>query len=319
MASGRVGACAVNEAIDATVVPRGIGDALAAAFPEAQPVWPLRVLGHGFRSVVVATASGVVFRIGKCPEAAAGYAREARLLPRLQRRLPVAVPEPRWHRGPCAAFPNGVIGYPLLAGQPLGDRLPAGADRQRIAADLAAFLVALHRFPVEDAADVALPGPATEQARLVALRDAVLPFLMEALPAAAARHLAEWWDGLLADESLRGYRPALVHGDLWNENILVDPAGTRVTDILDFENAAVSDPARDLATLRHLGPRFATEVLRRYAAAAGGLDARFAHRIQRWWELREFDGLAYALRVDDPVERDDALRKIRNGPLFRSG
>ena len=72
-----------------------IGEGLEALFPDLTGLGPLLVLGSGFRSVAVETVGRQVFRAAKNGDAAAGHAKEARLLPRLRARLPVAVPEPR--------------------------------------------------------------------------------------------------------------------------------------------------------------------------------------------------------------------------------
>jgi transposase len=58
----------------------GLARALGAVFPELAPLPPLRLLGAGFHSTVVETPDERVFRIGKTPAAAAGYAREVRFL-----------------------------------------------------------------------------------------------------------------------------------------------------------------------------------------------------------------------------------------------
>ena len=169
VASGRVGACAVNEAIDATVVPAASGQRWPPP-SEAQPVWPLGCW---------ATASAAwwwrppaaSFPDREVPEAAAGYAHEHACCRAYGSVFPCrAALAPR----PLRGVPQRRDRLPAAGRAALGDRLPAGADRQRIAADLAAFLWRC-RFPVEDAADVALPGPAADK-RFKCLRDAVLPF-----------------------------------------------------------------------------------------------------------------------------------------------
>ena len=87
--------------------------------------------------------------------------------------------------------------------------------------------------------------------------------------------------------------------------------------MIDLEYTAVSDPACDLATLRHLDIDFADEVAREYAAFAGELGPRFSRRIERHWELREFDGLRFAIEYDDPAELEDGLQAIRIGPILK--
>ena len=82
-----------------------------------------------------------------------------------------------------------------------------------------------------------------------------------------------WWDELLADSELTGFTPALRHGDLWYEHVLVAEESGRLTGVLDWEGAALGDPARDLAVQFHLGDDFAEATLAAYASRAGDVDA----------------------------------------------
>jgi len=300
---------------------------LRAAFPELA-VATTRVLGSGFRSLVVEMDGSVVFRIARNQDAADGYARETLLLPAIGPRLPVPVPDPRWHAGPSESFPFGVMGYPKLRGRPLQPRDLAAGNAARIARDVAAFLVALHRVPPRDVTALGLPDlsdPGDQEAEWRRLRDEVMPALRAALTPGEYDALERWWDRFLGDDAMRRYTPALCHGDLWYENILVDDgspadgAATSVAGVVDFECAAVGDTARDFATGLHLGVPFARAVLRAYQDLGGVLDAGVEHRVRRWWETREFDGLAFALRHDDGAEFHDALAKVRAGPILSGG
>jgi hypothetical protein len=88
--------------------------------------------------------------------------------------------------------------------------------------------------------------------------------------------------------------------------------------VLNCENAAIGDPAQDLATQRHLGQSFAAEVMRCPHKGGRGLVPNFEHRGRRLWALRESDGLTYALGQGDALERGDAIRTVRNGPILRA-
>ncbi len=167
---------------------------LRSAFPELDVV-TTRVLGGGFRSLVVETDGGAVFRIARNQDAADGYAREALLLPAIGPRLPVAVPEPRWFAGPSEGFPFGVMGYPRLGGRPLQPRDLAAGNAARIARDVAAFLVALHRIPPEDVTALALPGspdPGGQEAGWPQLRNEVTLALRGALTPHEYDALEQW-------------------------------------------------------------------------------------------------------------------------------
>ncbi len=304
-----------------------IAATLRTAFP-ALDVATARVLGGGFRSLVVETDGGVVFRIARNGDAADGYARETLLLPAIGPRLPVAVPAPRWHAGPSEGFPFGVMGYPKLHGRPLQPRDLAVGNAARIARDVAAFLVALHRVPPRDVAALGLPDPSDPgdwEVGWPRLRDEVMPALRGVLMPHEYATVERWWDGFLGDDAMRRYKPALCHGDLWYENILIDDrdaadgAATPVAGVVDFECAALGDPARDFATQLHLGAPFVHAVLQAYRELGGIPDDGVAYRVRRWWEAREFDGLAFALQHDDKAEFRDAVAKVRAGPILSGG
>ncbi|HEX8696153.1 MAG TPA: phosphotransferase [Longimicrobium sp.] len=291
-----------------------LAGALEAAFPDAGAVRPLRVLGEGFSSVAVATAGGVVFRVGRIPLAAEGYRRERRLLPWLAPRLPAPVPAPRWHAEPSPAFPHGALGYPLLPGEPLHPARLAQPDANRIAADAAAFLAALHAVPGAEAEAAGIEAVEPFEPRMAGLRDAVLPVLRERLAADELGRVARWWDALLADARMRAYAPAPRHGDFWYENLLAE--GGRLAGVVDWEDAALGDPAEDFAPLLYLGRDFAERVLAAYHARGGRVDGEVRHRAARWWEAQEFIGIRYSVRHGDREELEDSLRKLRAGPLL---
>jgi aminoglycoside phosphotransferase (APT) family kinase protein len=277
-------------------------DELAAQLQQAFPdlkVSPLRLLDVGFGSTVVETADGVVLRIARHARAAKGHAREARLLPQLQGRLPAAIPDPCWRSEPGELFSFGVIGYRKLPGKPLA---PADAN-ETIAADIAAFIEQLH-----DVADVDAPSYLTDPVR--ELHDTTTDVLRRMLSPDELDRLMSWWDDLRADERFGRFQPRLRHGDLWYENLLVTEG--RLVGVIDWGTAEFGDPAEDFDTLRHIGDDFAEAVLAAYPHA----DSDLRHRIQRHWELREFWGIFLALELGDEDELHDAVRKLRAGPVL---
>ncbi len=289
-----------------------LGAYLLKAFPGLGVITPLRVLGAGFNSTAIETTEGLVFRIGKNDVAAQGYVKEAQLLPILAGYLPVPIPDPQWHVLASPDFPFGVIGYRKLPGSPLSRESLKPANQTQLAAALANFLRALHSFPIERASGLSRIG----MKYYSALRDKVLPPLRSALTDSQYQIVANWWETFLADEEMQNYHPVLQHGDLWYENILVDEPARTITGILDFEAMAIGDAAADFASLLYLGEPFVAQVLQFYAEAAGSLDENFVHRLNRWWQLRDFGGIAFSVRYDDAAELADSIRKIREGPIL---
>jgi aminoglycoside phosphotransferase (APT) family kinase protein len=185
-----------------------------------------------------------------------------------------------------------------------------------VASALAAFLHALHRFPITEALAAGVYGHDNLNVRLEALGADVLPSLLLALHRDELRRVEVWWDELLADPALSLQTPVLCHGDLWYENVLVDEACRTVSGVVDFEAANVGDPAQDFAALRHLGDRATGAVIEAYRVLGGRLDGTFAHRLQRYWELREFEGIRFAVVHADEDEFADSVRKLRGGALL---
>lgn len=291
-----------------------IAQGLTIIFPELAPFAPVTRLGEGFRCLIVETPDGLVFKIAKNWEASAGFAKERQLLPRIHDLSPIPVPYPVWHNGSSAHFPFGVLGYPKLDGTPLDSM--AIVTRSALAGDIAAFMLALHRISSSELSTSGLPTSHGRWHALQRVRDRTLSTLREALVPEEYREVERWWSAFLKDPKLREFTPVLQHGDLWHENILTNEDATEVTGIIDFENAAIGDPAQDFATQLHLGRDFAEAVLERYQAAGGILDAGLRYRMQRLWELREFEGMDFAIRYDDQYEFNDALRKLRQGPIL---
>jgi aminoglycoside 2''-phosphotransferase len=298
---------------------RSIGARLATLFPDLDSAMPVHLLGAGFSSLVVETDAGIVFRIAKNQNAATQHAKEARLLPRLKPYVAMRIPDPQWYAGPSEAFPFGVIGYRKLAGIPLHPAQIAPSARIPIAIALASFLHALHGFPVAEARALHLPGPQEFEAQIEVLRAEVLPPLRHALRRQEYHTLARWWDEFLRDPLLQHVTPVLQHGDLWFENILTDATTSMVTGVIDFEDSAVGDPAQDFATLQYFGQPFVTCAIQAYQAAGGRLGPHFDYRVQKYWELRDFDGVQFAVRFNDVQEFEDSVRKLREGPILRQG
>lgn len=285
-----------------------IEDSLERLFPTLA-VRPLRELDVGFGSVVVETADGVVFRVARSVETAAGHRLETALLPALVDWLPAAVPVPEWHVEPGrGGLAFGAIGYPKLAGETLSPDL-VGVRSAGLAAELAEFFRRLHAFPVTEAERLGVPRARTWQATVDGARR-VLPLLAERLTAGECGVLAAWCDEAAADDVMRRAIPALRHGDPWYGNVLVFDEPPRLAGVLDWEGARLGDPAADLAAQFHLGDAFAAAILEEYAA-----DGNLRHRVRRFWEIREFPDRT--THLNDPAELDESVEKLRAGPILR--
>jgi macrolide phosphotransferase len=284
---------------------------LERVFPELKPVGSLRVIGSGFRSVAVETAAGVVFLVGRSPDAASDYEKEWRIGRFVAARLGGVVPMPRWHAEPCAEFPHGALGYRKLPGVTPAWGVDPGVAFAR---DLGAFMARLHQISVEEARTAGVPEVDAFR-RIMGARDVVMPVLGRRLEPEPFVRVEAWWASFAGDERMHADRLAVCHHDLWHDNLLRSESG-RLSGVLDMAHVEVSDPAHDFAAPRHFGGGFMSELVVAYRTAGGHFDAGMEYRAARFWEAREFGGLAWAIEHDDWPEIEDAVQKIIRGPVL---
>ncbi len=222
--------------IDAALVRRLI----AAQFPRWAdlPVRPVASQGWDNRTFRLGEAMAV--RLPSHRRYVAAIEKEHAWLPRLSPHLPLPIPAPLAIGTPGDGYPWPWSVNRWLEGEPAAVA-PIG-DRQRFAADLAAFLAALQRIDATDGPPAGRHsfwrgGPlVTYDAET---REAIAA-LGDRIDAAAA---AEVWDAALA--AAWAGPPVWAHGDIAPGNLLVREG--RLSAVIDFGQACVGDPACDLA------------------------------------------------------------------------
>ena len=285
---------------------------IEAAFPQSDFA-RLAVIDRGFGSIVVGLPEEVIVRVPRTEVVAAAHVHEGRLLSLLRARVPVAVPEVRWRASPAAGLPFGASAYQWMAGsQPV---VPVAANGSLVN-DLAAFIARLHTTPLSLIDGVQLPGPRElAQGR----RDdgaAVEPELRKRLLPREFSRLQARLAGVLGDPLLDDFAPVLRHGDLWFGNLLIDESSGRLTAVLDWEHAAIGDPAEDIATQRYLGDGGYAAVADRYAQLVDDLDPQLLRRADHHFALREISGIRRCIEMHDDDELTAELEKLRTGPLL---
>jgi aminoglycoside phosphotransferase (APT) family kinase protein len=283
-------------------------DALRRSLPTDLPS-PLQLYDEGFGGTIF-QAGDTIVRVPKSADAMKRLALVNANLPTIQRFLPVRVPVPLWDIPPTADLPLGAFAYRHIPGQPLGP----DSGRSVLAEQVGQVLAAIHRIDPET-----LPGPLPDRAVVAAERErvmgTVLPWLADIEPPSVIARLESWWRQFKHTMNQADLEPCLVHGDFWFGNLLTDQSGESLVAVLDWEQAALDDPAQDLATLLHSSPRFAATALEAYRSAGGHADHAVLARRNLLWQYREFTGLAMAIEMDDEPERDEAMQKLRLGGL----
>lgn len=221
-----------------------------------------------------------IFLIARTHEAARSLARVGRLMPELAPTLPLATPRVSY-AGSVVEAGRMYLGYRPIPGVELiparFQALPA-ATQARIAAELAEFLVQVHRFPsaqAEQAGVVFCPypfaasedgledGPAEALFQRDLERVCSYPEFDQAAREFCRRILSRYLD----DPVNLDFTPVLLHGEVSQDHVLYDPEDERLTGIIDFNGVVIGDPDRDLLYLyEEYGMPFMVLFLEHYPA-----------------------------------------------------
>lgn len=225
----------------------------------------VRSLGEGLDNAALEVNGELIVRMSKEVKPvrrAESIRREADLLTVVARISTLPVPEPVFS-DPEA----GVIAYRSLPGVPLMDLRVA--EPAPLAPALGRFLGCIHQTPLEKVGHLVGRDPYPLAAWL---RDAEKDYgeISGRLPDPARRRIEDFLGG---EPPAEGHVLAFCHNDLGAEHVLVNADADKITGIIDWIDAAVTDPARDLALVyRDLGPEVCRLALAHYDAPFDGPD-----------------------------------------------
>ncbi|MGW0809426.1 phosphotransferase family protein [Nonomuraea sp. NPDC002799] len=265
---------------------------LARHLPDYR-VRSVRRLGHGLDHLVDEVNDELLVRRNKASDPRSIRQEVARLAA-VRELSPLPVPEVVF-----SDDESGVIAYRKLPGEPL-NRRPAEHPRE-LAAPLGAFLSALHGSSPARMRELA---PLDRYPAPTLLRDAELDYRdVERYVPEDQRPLVERFLRDAAPDEPGSAR--FCHNDLGAEHILVDARTGAVTGVIDWTDAAITDPAHDFALLyRDLGPEVFELTVAHYEF---DLDAADRARVRFYARCALIEDLAYGLSTGPTHYADAAL------------
>lgn len=253
---------------------------------EQQPQWVelslTAVEHHGTDHDVYRLGDGLSLRLPRTAWAASQAAKEAELLPRLAPSLTLTVPTVLALGQPTGGYPYA---WSVQSWLPGADLLHAELAPDRLADDLAAFVLSLRAHPLEGAPALWATARGGELDRH---DDAVSERLAELGDRVDGNALARAWQ-----ESRAAVGPSercWTHGDLLPGNLLAR-AG-RLTGVIDFGALNVTDPALDLTPCWYLFDGVGSPAAQRYLAALGA-SRDDVLRARGWAQLQALNALPY--------------------------
>lgn len=271
---------------------------IADQFPELN-MQSVDSLGEGYRNYAVLVNGEWVFRFPKSQQGADELNKEIGLLPLLATRVKVGIPEFKYIGTQLDGRP--FAGYRKVQGEILGEDGIASISEHashQLAVQLADFMNALNAFPVETAIRVGVPvrNIANE---IHLLKEAMEKQAFPHLKPSLRDYLNKRFQSFLVEPAYSRYTPALIHADLSPDHFLTDAKQTTLTGIIDFGDAAISDPDYDyLYLLEDCGELFTRHVM------ANRGEADINARIQKISLFVTFDQVSYLLEGLESGDQD---------------
>ncbi len=221
----------------------------------------------------------IIFRFPRFDSVAQKVPREVELLKNLS-FLHAQIPHPLFIGTGCKNYPYPFFGYPFISGVKLSSRvfrqLKSRSIALKIAYQLGQFLNDLHDISIDDTFTVTLEKQ-TRYDILDKFWEKAQIYVFPLLSTSQRREITHSFDKFLNNSEIFDFSPKLIHGDLTDQNIILNTDSTRI-GIIDFANSHIGDPARDFADLQFAyGEKFVRQTLEKYQHSA---NKSFLRRIE---------------------------------------
>ena len=271
----------------------------------------IRLLGTGNDSYVYEVNDSIVFKFAKHKKASSNLVKEAKILKFLEGKLSLSIPKVLYVCSPNELFNYYLIGLSKINGISLSREIYDSLsldEKDDLARQMANFLKQLHEIKYdEDKEDIMIKF----KEDYLKLKEKVY----DRLDSSSRDKIDALYIKLFSNRDFINSRNGLIHNDFSCSNILFDLESKKISGIIDFGDACVSDIDSDFYCLleesdEELGRKFGLKVLEYY----GYEDI---NRIMRKSDFHEFywmiDEILYGLeyeKTDWVKEGMESIRKL---------
>ena len=271
-------------------------ECIAAACPELA-LETAEMLRAGQNNDLVLVNGALIFRFPKYREGIAGLRRERAILEAVRGRMPLETPHYIYCNVDEEEVGKAFVGYRKLPGDLLWrEGFAQISDEEtvdRLATDIASFLLRLHAIPVSRVDIPQRPSDSQDGWREIFNR--IQTIVYPRLTAEGREWTTQQFVAFLEDDAQFPFSNLLRHGDMGMSNILYSAEQGRFVGVVDFGHAGIGDPAVDFAGLYVC---YGESFLKRCA--------RVYPLIDRYWErIRFYADFAFLL--------EDALFCVEHG------
>ena len=225
---------------------------MAEVFLPNLTAYNIRYLRSGWSNDVYALNSEWILRFPRRKDVVSNFKKEVRLSSFLTPQLKqtgVSIPEVITISPPeDGVFPYSFGAYPMIPGIPGDTYVRPATDWLKFAKTLGKFLTTLHSIPASDMRTLDIPSHRYLRCFKWWDQRADIAIFIDSLQDGDLSKNAEWLIDTKPPEPYSG-QLRFNHNDLYPENILLDPKNGSLTGVIDWEDAAFTDPVADFIML----------------------------------------------------------------------
>lgn len=286
---------------------RSMEKTIEKCFPGFRVRRSRRILS-GWDNTVLEVNGEYVFRFPRFRESEKNLRKELRILPVLSKYLSTRVPKYEFVWKGNRGYPHWFAGYRRIDGIPVTIGAFRKAWTKSLAVELGRFLNELHslKIPRNRLKSVAHYTPKEWVKLHRLLHSRVKRIVYPLLDRDTRRQTEAFWKRLLRESRELTFDPTLIHGDLTDRNILIDPRRQKLTGIIDWSGPLFSDPAYDFAGLYEINPTLGEKTLEEYKHEKSG----FTSRVRWYLNTMAFDEIITGVTLNSEEYRTKGLRHL---------